>query len=74
MKTNGEQLVNDISLYIAKGAIPHPVVYFEFLTQLNEMAKRERASMVPLAMLEYFTLRVNRKIQVTIQRKMKKAA
>lgn len=69
MKVGGEKLVNDIQYCIAKGVAIHPHAYFEFLKTLHEMSQRKKVSMVPLAMLEYFTLRVNRNMTAIIERK-----
>ena len=75
MKVGGEKLVSDIQYCLVKGVAIHPHAYFEFLKQLHEMSQRNKVSMVPLAMLEYFTLRVKRKMTLAIERyKLRKVA
>lgn len=74
MKVAGEKLVSDVQFYLAKGVILHPHVHFNFLSELYSLSQSKKACMVPLALLEYYNIRMNRRIQAIVDRKLKKVA
>lgn len=74
MKGDGEKLVSEVQLYLSKGAILHSHIRFNYLSELYNLTQRKKACMLPLPLLEYYNLRINRKIQAVIDRKQRKVA
>jgi len=64
--------VDRIQGYLIQGVQPLPFVYFEFLSQLYTLSKRRKLCLTPLALLEYYNLKVNIQMQNIIARRQQR--
>jgi hypothetical protein len=69
MKIDGDKVVNDVQSYLMRGVIPHPCLYFTFLAELYRLSKRRKVCMTPLALLEYYNLRIDNQMTQIIERR-----
>lgn len=71
MNTNQQQtnIVNTVQDYICKNVIPHPHIYFLYLSELYQQMQQKQISLTPLGLLEYYNLKINFQIKATIDRR-----
>lgn len=52
-------IVETVQDYICKNVQLHPLLYFQYLTELYQQMRQERLSLTPLGLLEYYNLKIN---------------